>query len=309
MKTITFLIPAFNEEGKVEELYEQISKNIKLHENYNFSILFVENGSTDKTLLKLEKLASKDKKVKVLKLSRNFKMDGAIAAGISAVDSDATIIMTANLQDDPSIIGNFIEKWEEGYEHIYGIVKSMPGKSFLRRFNSKIFYKIINKFSDSLIPENVSDYRLVDRKVIEAVKELNEVNRFYRGFFSWVGFKSIGIEFERKERFSGTSHAKTFPVLNFAIRGILAFSIKPLRISILLTFTTSLIGFSTLIFQTYNWIANGVPYDGFGTLVGISLLFFSLIFFILSVLSEYIGLIYEETKQRPHFIISEKINF
>ena len=236
-------------------------------------------------------------------------MDGAIAAGISAVDSDATIIMTANLQDDPSIIGNFIEKWEEGYEHIYGIVKSRPGKSFLRRFNSKIFYKIINKFSDSLIPENVSDYRLVDRKVIEAVKELNEVNRFYRGFFSWVGFKSIGIEFERKERFSGTSHAKTFPVLNFAIRGILAFSIKPLRISILLTFTTSLIGFSTLIFQTYNWIANGVPYDGFGTLVGISLLFFSLIFFILSVLSEYIGLIYEETKQRPHFIISEKINF
>ena len=309
MKTITFLNPAFNEEGNVEELYEQISKNIKLHENYNFSILFVENGSTDKTLLKLEKLASKDKKVKVLKLSRNFKMDGAIAAGISAVDSDATIIMTANLQDDPSIIGNFIEKWEEGYEHIYGIVKSRPGKSFLRRFNSKIFYKIINKFSDSLIPENVSDYRLVDRKVIEAVKELNEVNRFYRGFFSWVGFKSIGIEFERKERFSGTSHAKTFPVLNFAIRGILAFSIKPLRISILLTFTTSLIGFSTLIFQTYNWIANGVPYDGFGTLVGISLLFFSLIFFILSVLSEYIGLIYEETKQRPHFIISEKINF
>ena len=194
MKTITFLIPAFNEEGNVEELYEQISKNIKLHENYNFSILFVENGSTDKTLLKLEKLASKDKKVKVLKLSRNFKMDGAIAAGISAVDSDATIIMTANLQDDPSIIGNFIEKWEEGYEHIYGIVKSRPGKSFLRRFNSKIFYKIINKFSDSLIPENVSDYRLVDRKVIEAVKELNEVNRFYRGFFSWVGFKSIGIE-------------------------------------------------------------------------------------------------------------------
>ena len=309
MKTITFLIPAFNEEGNVEELYEQISKNIKLYDYYNFSILFVENGSTDKTLLKLEKLASKYKKVKVLKLSRNFKMDGAIAAGISTVDSDATIIMTANLQDDPSIIGNFIEKWEEGYEHIYGIVKSRPGKSFLRRFNSKIFYKIINKFSDSLIPENVSDYRLVDRKVIEAVKELNEVNRFYRGFFSWVGFKSIGIEFERKERFSGTSHAKTFPVLNFAIRGILAFSIKPLRISILFTFTTSLIGFSTLIFQTYNWIANGVPYDGFGTLVGISLLFFSLIFFILSVLSEYIGLIYEETKQRPHFIISEKINF
>ena len=309
MKTITFLIPAYNEEGNIEELYNQISHNIESIQKYNFSFLYVENGSTDNTFENLKSLCSVDERVKILKLSRNFKMDGAIAAGISVVESDATIIMTANLQDDPKVIKQFIEKWEEGYEHVYGIVKSRPGKSILRKFNSKLFYKLINKFSDSLIPENVSDYRLVDRKVLDAVQKLGEVNRFYRGFFSWVGFKSIGIEFERKKRFSGKSHAKTIPVLNFAIRGLLAFSTKPLRVSIVFTLVTSILSITILIYQIFNWINNGVPFDGFGTLVGVLLLFFSLIFLILSIVSEYLGLIYEETKKRPHFIISDKVNF
>ncbi len=309
MKTITFLIPAYNEEGNIEELYSQISHNIESIQKYNFSFLYVENGSTDNTFENLKSLCSVDERVKILKLSRNFKMDGAIAAGISVVESDATIIMTANLQDDPKVIKQFIEKWEEGYEHVYGIVKSRPGKSIFRKFNSKLFYKLINKFSDSLIPENVSDYRLVDRKVLDAVQKLGEVNRFYRGFFSWVGFKSIGIEFERKKRFSGKSHAKTLPVLNFAIRGLLAFSTKPLRVSIVFTLVTSILSITILVYQIFNWINNGVPFDGFGTLVGVLLLFFSLIFLILSIISEYLGLIYEETKKRPHFIVSEKVNF
>ncbi len=309
MKTITFLIPAYNEEGNIEELYSQISHNIESIQKYNFSFLYVENGSTDNTFENLKSLCSVDERVKILKLSRNFKMDGAIAAGISVVESDATIIMTANLQDDPKVIKQFIEKWEEGYEHVYGIVKSRPGKSIFRKFNSKLFYKLINKFSDSLIPENVSDYRLVDRKVLDAVQKLGEVNRFYRGFFSWVGFKSIGIEFERKKRFSGKSHAKTIPVLNFAIRGLLAFSTKPLRVSIVFTLVTSILSITILVYQIFNWVNNGVPFDGFGTLVGVVLLFFSLIFLILSIISEYLGLIYEETKKRPHFIVSEKVNF
>ena len=309
MKKIVFIIPAYNEERNVTELHSQISENISELSMYKFTFLFIENGSTDNTYAELLDLVKFDKNVKILKLSRNFKMDGAIAAGINTFDGDAAIIMTANLQDDPKVIIKFIRKWEEGYEHVYGIVKSRPGKSKIRQFNSKLFYKLVNKFSDSLIPENVSDFRLVDKKVLNAVKSLNEVNRFYRGFFSWVGFKSIGVEFNRQKRFSGTSHAKTLPVLTFAIRGILAFSVKPLRLSIFFTLVTSMVSFSVLLFQIYNWIAKGVPFDGFGTLVGLLLLFFSLIFLTLSILSEYLGLIYEETKKRPHFIISEKINF
>jgi glycosyltransferase involved in cell wall biosynthesis len=309
MKNISIIIPAYNEEKNVTELYKQISEHISDLSKYKFTYLFIENGSTDKTYLELLELVKLDKNVKILKLSRNFKMDGAIAAGINSVDSDAAIIMTANLQDDPKVIKEFISKWEEGYEHIYGIVKSRPGKSKTRKFNSRLFYKLVNKFSDSLIPENVSDYRLVDRKVLDAVKELNEVNRFYRGFFSWVGFKSTGVEFDRQTRFSGTSHAKTLPVLSFAIRGILAFSVKPLRISIFFTLITSTLSFGLLIYQIFNWVSKGVPFDGYGTLVGLLLLFFSLVFLTLSILSEYLGLIYEETKKRPHFIVSEKINF
>lgn len=309
MKNVTLIIPSYNEEGNVSELYNQVNEVILNLTKYNFTFLFIENGSTDNTYNELLSLSRNDKSVKILRLSRNFKMDGAIAAGISAADCDAAIIMTANLQDDPKVIIEFMKKWEEGYEHIYGIVKSRPGKSIIRKINSKLFYKLVNKFSDSLIPENVSDYRLVDKKVLDAVKELNEVNRFYRGFFSWVGFKSIGVEFERQKRFSGTSHAKTIPVLNFAIRGLLAFSTKPLRVSIIFTLITSILSITILVYQIINWISYGVPFDGFGTLVGLFLLFFSLLFLILSIFSEYLGLIYEETKKRPHFIVSDKINF
>ena len=306
MKKIVFLIPAFNEEGNLFELYGQILTNIDKLISYKFEFLFIENGSTDKTYEKILELAKQDSRIKYLKLSRNFKMDGGIAAGLDNVNCDAAIIMTANLQDDPKVIPEFIEKWEEGYDHVYGIVKSRPGKSFIRKFNSVLFYKLINKMTNNLVPEGVSDFRLVDKKVIESVKKLSEYNRFYRGFFAWVGFKSIGIEFERQKRFSGTSHAKTFGVLGFAIKGLFSFSTKPLKISIFLTVITSSTSLIILFQQIFRWFKFGVPFDGFGTLTGILLLFISLLFLIISILSEYISLIYEETKRRPHYIVEDR---
>jgi glycosyltransferase involved in cell wall biosynthesis len=308
MKKISFIIPAFNEEGNILELHNQINQSTKDYENYDFEFLFIENGSTDQTFFRILDLVKKDSRVKYLKLSRNFKMDGGIAAGLDYVTGDAAIIMTANLQDDPKIIPDFISKWEEGFNHVYGIVKSRPGKSLIRRLNSIIFYKLINKMTNNLVPIGVSDYRLVDRKVIESVKTLKEYNRFYRGFFSWVGFKSIGIEFNRQKRFSGSSHASTFPVLGFAIRAMLAFSTKPLKISVFITLITSSISLAILVQQTLKWFRFGVPFDGFGTLTGILLLFISFLFMILSIIGEYIGLIYDETKQRPHYIVEEKSN-
>lgn len=305
MKKISFIIPAFNEEGNIEELHKQINESIKSNNNYEFEYLFIENGSTDKTLDKIINLQNIHENVKYIKLSRNFKMDGGIATGIDHVNCDAAIIMTANLQDDPKVIPKFIEKWEDGYDHVYGIVKSRPGKSIIRKINSVMFYKLINKMTNNLVPYGVSDFRLIDKKVIDSVRLLTEYNRFYRGFFAWVGFKSTGVEFERQKRFSGKSHAKTFPVLSFALRGLFSFSTKPLKISIFLTFVTSAISLAILILQTYRWIAYGVPFDGFGTLAGILLLFISLLFLIISILSEYISLIYEETKRRPHYIIEE----
>ena len=297
MKKITFLIPAFNEEGNILELYDQILSSVDKLTTYKFEFLFIENGSTDETFKKILELSKKDTRIKYLKLSRNFKMDGGIAAGLDNVDCDAAIIMTANLQDDPNTIPKFIEKWEQGYDHVYGIVKSRPGKSIIRKFNSVLFYKLINKMTNNLVPEGVSDFRLVDKKVIDSVKKLAEYNRFYRGFFAWVGFKSIGVEFDRQKRFSGESHAKTFGVLSFALKGLFSFSTKPLKISIFLTVVTSSISLIILFQQIFRWFKFGVPFDGFGTLTGLLLLFFSLLFLIISILSEYISLIYEETKK------------
>ena len=306
MKKISIIIPAYNEEGNVEELYNQLNSVTENLPEYKFEYLFIENGSSDNTFQNIQNIKSTDSRVEYVKLSRNFKMDGGIAAGLDNVDCDAAIIMTANLQDDPKLIPSFIEKWEEGYDHVYGIVKSRPGKSILRKLNSVIFYRLMNKLTNNLVPEGVSDYRLVDRKVINAVKSLNEFNRFYRGFFAWVGFNSVGIEFNRQKRHSGTSHAKTFPVLGFAIRAMFAFSTKPLKISVFITFITSTLSMFILLQQTIRWFRFGVPFDGFGTLTGILLLFISLLFLILSILSEYIGLIYDESKKRPHYIIEEQ---
>ena len=241
MKNISVVIPAYNEEGNVGELVNRIDAAFNELQDYDYKIIFVENGSTDNTFEKLMALQKLNARIQIIKLSRNFKMDGGIAAGIEQVDTDAAIIMTANLQDDPAIIPDFIKLWEQGYDHVYGIVKSRPGKSPIRRLNSKFFYFLINKLSNGQIPKGVSDYRLVDKKVINAVKTLGEFNRFYRGFFSWVGFKSTGLEFERNTRFSGKSHAATLPVLGFALRGIFAFSLTPLRISTFFALFLSLI--------------------------------------------------------------------
>ena len=305
MKKISIVVPAYNEEGNVEELASQVDLIFQELDKYDHEIIFVENGSTDNTFKVLKDLQKTKKHISIVKLSRNFKMDGGIAAGIDQVDSDAAIIMTANLQDDPSIIPEFIELWEEGYNHVYGIVKSRPGKSPLRRINSKFFYILINKLSNGQIPKGVSDYRLVDKKVIDAVKKLGEFNRFYRGFFSWVGFKSIGLEFERNQRFSGKSHAATFPVLGFALKGIFAFSLTPLRISTFFALFLSASSIVILGVQIFRWLMYGVPFDGFGTVVGILLLLIGFLFTAIAIMSEYIGLIYNETKGRPHFIVDE----
>lgn len=305
MKNITVVVPAYNEEGNVEELTNRIDTAFNELENYDYKIIFVENGSTDNTFDNLKTLQKFNRRIQIIKLSRNFKMDGGIAAGIDQVDSDAAIIMTANLQDDPAIIPEFIKLWEKGYDHVYGIVKSRPGKSPIRRLNSKFFYFLINKLSNNQIPKGVSDYRLVDKKVIDAVKRLGEFNRFYRGFFSWVGFKSIGLEFERNPRFSGKSHASTLPVLGFALRGIFAFSLTPLRISTFFALFLSASSIIILGIQVFRWFRFGVPFDGFGSVVGILLLLIGFLFTAIAILSEYIGLIYNETKGRPHFIIDE----
>jgi dolichol-phosphate mannosyltransferase len=229
-KLISIVIPAYNEASCIDELCARLREIFSIESNYSWECLIIENGSSDQTFTKLLQWHSLDKRFKILKLSRNFGMDGGLTAGINYVHGDALILMAADLQDPPELIPNFLRKWENGYQNIYGVIQSRKGSNRLRRINSWLFYKIAFRLSNGQIIKNASDFRLVDKKVYMAVREMQERNRFVRGLFSWVGFKSFPIELHRPVRYAGKSNAKTLVVLDLAIKGILGNSYKPLKI-------------------------------------------------------------------------------
>lgn len=308
-KLISIITSAYNEEGCVEQLAVSIKKVFEELFNYDFEVIFVENGSTDSTYEKMLKVHNEDRRFKIVRLSRNFRMDGGITAGLQYAKGDAVILMTANLQDKPSLIPELIRKWEEGYESVYAIVKSRPGKNVFRKFLSKFFYIIINYMTDGVIPKDVSDYRLIDKKIVKVINQIHERNRFMRGLFAWIGFKSVGIEFERDKRFAGKSHAHFWKVVELAIKGIFAFSYKPIYFIAGTGFVVGFISFVYLVYTIIKIIFFGVPFAGYGTIISIILFLFGFNFIILGILALYIAQVYEETKQRPNFIVKELIGF
>jgi len=306
-RLVSIVAPCYNEEGNVGELVRRITAVFDALPSYDFELIAVENGSHDHTWERLSELAHADGRVKVVRLSRNFGADGGITAGLNYATGDACVIMTADLQDPPEVIPRFIEQWERGYENVYGIVTKRVGTSALRRFNSQAFYWLINKLTGGVFPRNVSDFRLVDRKVYEAVKSMRERNRFLRGLFFWAGFKSTGVEHERPPRFSGESKAGTAAMIAFATRSILSFSYVPLRLITLVGLAVSLVSFCLLAFIVVRSLFWGVPFPGFGTIMSVMLLMFGFLFTFLGVVAEYVGLIYDEVKQRPSFIVSDAL--
>jgi glycosyltransferase involved in cell wall biosynthesis len=306
-KTVSVIIPAYNEEDCIQELESRLNTIIKLEDNYDWEIFIIENGSTDCTWEKLKVISQNNKTFKVIKLSRNFRMDGGLTAGLEFVTGDACVLMTADLQDPPEMISVFLRKWEEGYENIYGVVEKRIGTNILRRINSKLFYLFANKLSGNAIPENASDFRLVDKKVYLAVKGMTEKNRFIRGLFAWAGFKSIGIPMERPPRYAGVSNASTGKVIDLALKGIFSHSYKPLRLISLIGFIVSLIAIISLVPLTWFWLVAGVPFAGFGSMAALIIGSFGFQALMMGVMSEYIALIYEESKNRPNFIVSETL--
>ena len=304
-KLISVIIPAYNEQDCVDELAQRLTKVFQSEPNYDFEVFIIENGSVDSTWEKLKAISKNYSNITTVKLSRNFRMDGGLTAGLEYISGDACVLMTADLQDPPELIPAFLRKWEDGYENIYGIVTKRNGTGPIRTFNSKMFYFVAGKLTDGKIPRNASDFRLVDKKVYLTVKNMTERNRFVRGLYGWVGFKSIGIPMERPPRFAGRSNAHTSIVIDLAFKGVFAHSYKPLRLITLSGFAISAISFISIPFLAVLWITRGVPFAGFGTLIASGLLVFGLISLMLGVISEYVGLVYEEVKGRPNFIVSE----
>jgi len=306
-KLISIVTPLYNEELNVDELARQLTAMFDENPGYDFEVIAVENGSADRTFEKLMAVRERDPRFKILRLARNFRMDGGLTAGMRYAKGDAAVIMTADLQDPPSLITDFIAKWAEGYENVYMVVTRREGTGWMRRMNSQLFYWVVNLLTGGAFPKNVSDFRLIDRKVLDVFNSMDERNRMVRGMFYWVGFRGVGIPHERPPRFAGESKADTLKVLELALKGIMSFSTVPLRLITYAGVTLSGLAFVLLVYEVIRVLVSGVPFAGFGTIMTVMLLMFGFLFTMLGIIAEYIGMIFDEVKQRPNFIVRDEI--
>ncbi len=309
MKKVSVVIPMYYEEDVAQECYNRIVDILKKLENYEYEIILVNDGSKDKTLEIIEKIAKEDKNVKIVSFSRNFGHQAAVTAGIKEVTGDAVVIIDADLQDPPELIPDMLKYWEEGNEVIYGKRKTRKGESAFKLLTAKMFYKTLNALSDVEIPKDTGDFRLVDRKVIDIINSMPEHNKFLRGLFSWVGFKQMPYEYERQERFAGKTKYPLKKMLKLASDGIISFSSKPLKLVGGLGIITIIISIGILIYSLISYAFNLNQLTAGWTSLMVAITLFSGVQLLsIWIISEYIGRIYDETKQRPQYIISKKIN-
>ncbi len=309
MKKISLVIPMYFEEKVVEECYNRVSKVLKNLNNYEYEIIFINDGSKDKTQEILENISIKDKNVKIISFSRNFGHQAAVTAGLKETTGDAVIIMDADMQDPPEIIPDMIGLWENGNEVIYGKRKSRKGESKFKLLSAKVFYRFLNVLSDVDIPQDTGDFRLVDKKIVKKMNSLPEHNKFLRGLWSWLGFKQYAYEYERKERFAGKTKYPLKKMLKLASDGIISFSTKPLKMVGILGIISIIISIIILIYALISYFCNLNNLSAGWTSLMCTITFFAGVQLLsLWIISEYIGRIYDETKGRPQYIIDKKIN-
>lgn len=309
MKKISVVVPMYFEEEVANECYNRTKKTLNTLENYEYEIIFVNDGSKDQTLPILENIAKNDNNVKILSFSRNFGHQAAVTAGLKYTTGDVVAIMDADLQDPPEVIAEMIKLWEQGNEVIYAKRKSREGESKFKLFTAKMFYKVLNGLSDVEIPKDTGDFRLADRKVIDVINSLPEHNKFLRGLFSWVGFKQIPIEYERKERFAGKTKYPLKKMLKLASDGITSFSTKPLKILGIFGLISVIASIIILIYALISYIFNLNQLTAGWTSIMVTVTFLGgMQLLSIWLISEYIGKIYDESKGRPEYIIDKKIN-
>lgn len=309
MKKISVVIPMYYEEDVANECYNRTKKVLNGLENYDHEIIFVNDGSKDKTLPILKGIAKKDEKVKVISFSRNFGHQAAVTAGLKFVTGDCILIIDSDMQDPPELLVDMLKLWEDGNEVIYAKRKTRKGESKFKLMTAKMFYKVLNNLSDVEIPKDTGDFRLVDRKVVDVINSMPEHNKFLRGLFSWVGFKQKSIEYERQERFAGKTKYPLKKMLKLASDGIISFSTKPLKIIGGIGIASIFISFILLIYAILSYIFKWNNLASGWTSLMVAITFFAGVQLVsIWMISEYIARIYDDTKQRPEYIIDEKIN-
>ncbi len=304
MESVRFsvVIPVFNEEEVLPETYRRLTGVMEeLSEPYE--LIFVNDGSRDRSPEILDDLARKDPRVRVIHFSRNFGHQAAITAGMDYARGEAVIVIDADLQDPPEVIPEMVAKWREGYEVVYGKRAKREGETFFKRFTASFFYRFLRAMTDIDIPLDTGDFRLMDRKVVEVMRLLREKNRFIRGLVAWVGFRQAALEYVRHRRFAGTTKYPLRKMLKLAWDGITAFSNKPLKIAAYLGFALSFLSFVYLLVIVVTKLLGKSTVPGWASLAVINLFFSGIILIILGIMGEYIGRIYDEAKNRPLYIV------
>lgn len=308
MKKISIISPCFNEENLVNDFFAALNSTIINIPNYQFEIVIVNDGSTDNTFSILESLSKNNKMLKIIDLNRNFGKEIALTAGIDHATGDAAIIIDFDLQDPLSLIADFIKEWENGFEAVVGVRKDRKSDSLLKRESANIFYRTYNSFASTKIPHNAGDCRLIDRKIIDQLKQLPERQRFMKGLFSWIGARTAYVDYTRQKRTDDSSKFSSWKLWNLAIEGITSFSTLPLRVWTYIGFSISLLSFIYAVFIISRTIIFGVDLPGYSSLIVTTLFLGGIQIMGIGVIGEYLGRVYTESKQRPIYLIRTIIN-
>lgn len=304
-KKISILIPAYNEQEVLRHLYERLGKLADTTPNYDFEFLFVNDGSRDRTLEIITSFAKKDHRIAYVNLSRNFGKEIAMAAGFDYATGDATVIIDADLQDPPELIPKMIKYWEDGYDDIYARRTSRAGESWLKKATSEAFYKILQKSTTIPIQRDTGDFRLLDKRCIEALRQFRETQRYTKGMFSWVGYKKKEILYDRDPRAAGETTWNYRKLFNFAIDGITSFTTAPLRFSSLMGIIISAIAFIYIIIIIIQTILFGPDQAGYPSMMAAILFLGGVQLLSIGIIGEYVGRIFNETKHRPLYFVEE----
>lgn len=310
-KMISIVVPVYCEELVIDEFHKRTSRTLAgLEDRYDYEIIFVNDGSTDGTLEILKTLAKADPHLKIVDLSRNFGHQLAITAGIEFSSGDAVVLIDSDLQDPPEVIGQFLAKWEEGYEVVYGVRTKRPGETFFKLFTAKVFYRLLNKLSTIEIPADTGDFRLMDRKVVDALKAIPEQNRYLRGLVRWIGYRQCGVSYKRDQRYAGDTKYSLTKMFHLAFDGITGFSEKPLHFAFRFGFFVSMSSFVMILFYVIKKILfPASTIHGWTSTIILILFLGGIQLMSTGVVGLYIGRIYREVKRRPLYLVADKFGF
>lgn len=305
MKKIVIIIPTFNEEEALPYLYKRITETVDKIDNYEFEFLFINDGSKDKTLNIICNLREQDKRISYVDFSRNFGKEVAMIAGMDYANGDAIIFMDADLQDPPELIPQLIKYWEQGYDDVYAKRRSRKGEPWLKKFTAKMYYKVLQSLARVEIQRDTGDFRLLDRRCVNALKQMRESQRCSKSMFSWIGYNKKEVLYDRDPRIAGKTKWNYSKLIDLAIDGITSFTTSPLRIANAVSIPTFLFAIMYFIYTLIKFIKFGVEIQSSQVIILILLFFFTIQFVLIGIVGEYLGRIFNETKNRPLYFVKE----